>query len=168
MTLGTIVTRRDEDAAFVGDVTYFPVVIVTFFGTFTEGLVDDYAAWAEQVAARAVAENTHYLTIADGRQANRPPASVRKRFAEMSDVMSESGHDRFVAAILVLESALVRGALTAIQWMSRRSLRIETVGSIDEAIDRARSRLAKAGAAFPAGLDGGYPTPPMPNHDRSR
>jgi hypothetical protein len=116
---------------------------------------------------RAVAERTYYLTIADGRQANRPPATVRKLLAELSQDMSEEGHARFVASILVLESALVRGALTAIQWMSRRALRMESAASMPAAIARARTLLMRAGAPFPSSLGRDYPTPPMPDHDMS-
>lgn len=158
---------RDGESAFVVDMTAFPVLFVTFFGAPTEPLVHKYYEWLHEMAVRSIAEDTYYTTIADARHGSRPPATVRTLFAKLSEAISEEHHARNGLSIVVHGNPLIRGALTAIQWMSRRALRMETADSMTTAIKRARAMLDTANIPVPENLGDDYPTPAFPSQDLS-
>jgi hypothetical protein len=72
--------------------------------------------------------------------------------------MSDAHHERFPDTFLhpsyvVLDSAVLRGAITAMGWLTRGGLRIKSCPTLPEALRETLARLEELGIAPPAGLD---------------
>lgn len=74
-----------------------------------------------------------------------PPASWRKRLAEASTQLPPS-----VLFVLVTPSALIRGALTAVEWLRPSPFEIRTCDRFDEAVELVSQRRAVLRALLPA------------------
>src|SRR5579863_10531447 len=109
----------DGSAAIVFDDGSIPILIASSFGVVTEKLVREAFAWLRAFAVERHARRERWLTIIDARGAGRPPASVRSLVSELTDEIRAAAPDGELASLFVMESALMRGALTAIMWVSR-------------------------------------------------
>jgi hypothetical protein len=154
---------RDANAGFVADLRHFPVQIGTFFGESTERLARAYFEWSNEVASEVIARGQKYVLVSDNTSALRPPATVRKLVSELIDAGPEGQTDALLATFVVFDSALVRGAVTAMQWLSNREWRLTTAATVHEAIERALLVLDAAGLARPPGLSPAtYVAPALP------
>ncbi len=166
MTEPELLRVRSGDCAFVADARYFPVLVITWWGAADEALVRRYFQWNDTMLARAEAEDTKVAFVSDNRASKRPPATVRALTAELSDRSGEGLSRRSLATMVVLDSALVRGALTAIQWLSSRPWNLTMVGGVEQALHRALELLDGEDIPVPVGLDPArYASPPMPSED---
>lgn len=157
-------TARDGDSGFIGDIRAFPVQITTFFGQTTEALMRHYFAWSYEVTAMAKARGTRYVLISDNSMAIRPEPTVRRVVAELIDSGPPEAATLIAATYVVYESALVRGAVTAIQWLSNRNWNLTTVPSVQHGITAALAKLTAEGIALPVGLSADtYRTPTIPD-----
>lgn len=156
-------TARDGGSSVVGDIRHFPVLIATWFGEPTESLVRAYFAWSDEVASEAHAHGQRYAIISDNSHALRPSPTVRKLIATLIDDGPAAKTDRVIASFVVFESALVRGAVTAMQWLSRQSWNLRTSATVQQAVGGALEALAEAGIAPPTHLSPAtYVTPEAP------
>jgi len=154
-------TFRDGQSAILTDDRWAPVYFVTWFGATSEKTATGYFAWNRQVIETAIRTKTPTVLISDATDAERPPPKVRALMAELSDAQPRA--EGLVFSYVVLPNALIRGALTAMQWLTRKPWPIEMVASLPEAIERALAALDGAGARRPAGLDPrGYVRPKRP------
>jgi hypothetical protein len=158
-----LVGFRDGDCAYVGDIRWFPVMITTFFGESNETQIRHWFDWYHGLFARLPAAGTRYVAITDATRSQRPPPTIRKLIAELTDAFPEPWTEACVATYVVLDSAIVRGALTAMQWLSSRSWRINPVASMADALEQAIAAMTKAGMPIPAGMSpAAYVAPAMP------
>ena len=148
-----IETIADDHARIVVDDRYFPLVVTTWFGDPSEAMVERYFAWLVGLVDRTVAAQTKYVLITDASDAKRPRPSVRQQIAERTDALPDVVVDINVGNYVVVENPLVRGALTAMQWLSRSTWTNKTVGSCAEAIALGLEDLDGHGIPRPAGLD---------------
>ena len=166
MAVPDVIWERDGDATLVADARYFPLIISTFTGATTEKIMCRYFAWNNAQAERADRENTKFITLSDARLAKRPDATVRKTIAELSDEAPAALHERHLPSVLVLESAIVRGALTAIQWMSRNEFKTLSAPTMAAGFERVLASLAAERISIPSGLDPAtYVAPALPGED---
>ena len=166
MTEPELVRVRSGDCAFVADARHFPVLVITWWGAADEALIRRYFEWSDAMLARAAAEDTKLAFISDNRASKRPPAHVRALTAELTDQTGDELSNRSVTTIIVLDSALVRGALTAIQWLSARPWDLTMCGDIETALSKALQLLEAADVPPPPRLDPArYTTPQMPTVD---
>ena len=96
------------------DDSAFPLVVVVMPTTWTDAEWEAYLTRMRSYPER----RKHYVTLTDARGAGTPTAAQRKRAAE---VMAEDQaiSKRFnVANALVYESAILRGMITAITWIT--------------------------------------------------
>lgn len=96
------------------DDSAFPLVVVVMPATWTDAEWEAYLTRMRSYPGR----RTRYVTLTDARGAGTPTAAQRKRAAE---VMAEDQaiSKRFnVANALVYESAILRGMITAITWIT--------------------------------------------------
>jgi hypothetical protein len=157
-------TARDGDSGVIGDIRAFPVQITTFFGQTTESLMRHYFAWSYEVTAMAKARDTRFVLISDNSLAIRPEPTVRRVVAELIDGGPPEAATLIAATFVVYESALVRGAVTAIQWLSNRNWNLTTVPSVQHGITAALAKLTAEGIALPVGLSAEtYRTPTIPD-----
>lgn len=104
---------KNGGAIVVSD-AHFPLLISTWFGTPDKEIIEFYFEWQAIRLAHARDSNTRVVTIIDALDAARPAASMRKTIAEHSEKILEGFAPIIVHSRVVVESALVRGAITAI------------------------------------------------------
>jgi len=151
-TPGTL-TSRDGTRAFFADARYFPVLWVTWWGEANELLIRRYFEWNNAMLLRASAEGSKFANITDARCASLPSATVRRLVANLTDESPPAGNLLNVGTYLIHDNAFVRGAVTAVQWLSQRDLKIVAVSDLRSGIARAVASLAKSGISAPQGLD---------------
>ena len=153
---------RDGNSAFVGDARFFPLVIVTWFGEMTEPVARRYFAWQEPILERIIAEKTKFAFVADTTRCARPSPTMRKLVVELSNAGPNVGAYA-LPTYTAIESALVRGAITAMQWVVNVDWRIVPVPSARQGIQKAIAALAAEGVKVPPGIDAAtYRAPEMP------
>jgi hypothetical protein len=140
--------------AIAMDDSHFPIIVATWFGSATEPAVRAYFAWLHALVARSASEKVPVINVTDAGPAANPSADVRRLIAELSlDLERKGGLEAFVyPAYVVIENALIRGALTAIGWM-HGNMRVKNVGTCAQALDLALADLARGGHRAPPGLD---------------
>lgn len=142
-------TARDADAAVIGDIRHFPVMITTWFGEPTEDLVRHYFAWSDDVARQAIERGQRYVIISDNARARRPAPTVRRLVAKLIDAGPAAATDCIVATFVVFESALVRGAVTAMQWLSAKDWNLTTAATVQQAVAAALKAVEQHGFPRP-------------------
>jgi hypothetical protein len=133
------------------DARYAPLYITTFRGRIELDAAEWNAAVARPFLEAAVREHRPVFYITDAREMAAPSATVRKYWA---DQMKTQRHmtERFLATYIVINSAILRGALTAIQWLVDRPDQLRYVTTFAEAVREADRLLVEAGHP-PAKLD---------------
>lgn len=141
-----------------------PLVVTTWFGEATERIVDEYFDWFAARLARGRASRERLVLLNDTFAIERPTPVVRKRLAERTKAQSQTDMRAVVVgSVIVIENALVRGAVTALGWILPTLADSTFVASIDEAMDASLALLAKDGLQPPAGFSrASYRRPPRP------
>lgn len=158
-----MVAVRDGETSVVVDSRAWPIVFATWFGAATEKLAEHYFEQQTRLFDRARREGQPFILISDTFAATRPSATARKRIAELTTAQPADVPGLSLSSYIVIENALIRGAVTALRWVTTSMDASETVESIDVAIERALAALDEAGVARPAGFrasDYRRPTPP--------
>lgn len=151
---------RDHECALAVDLRPHPVVITTWHGTATVGLIDQYYRWSDATVAAAIAAEQRLIKIADLSQAGCPRGPVRKRMYEHAS--NDLAAEVTLATYVVVDDPLIRGLITSLRWLSggRRESEIIMVESMARAIELALARLWAERIPAPAGLDPvGYEPP---------
>jgi hypothetical protein len=134
--------RVDGDSEFVMDSGHMPLVITTWFGSPTLGLVEAYGEWFARFVERCRTSNRKFVLLDDAMRAGRPAPPVRGLLAKIqcpSDVVI----DRVVAT----DAAAIRGALTALSWITGNQ--IKSTPTINEGIRDCLAALDAAKVARP-------------------
>ena len=160
---GTIV-MIDGATSIIIDERTLPIVVTTWFGEATERIIDDYFDWFGARLARARASRERFVLLTDTYAIERPTPMVRKRLAERTKAQNPAdAKAATIGSVVVIENALVRGAVTALGWILPSLSDSEFVGSIGEAIDSSLALLAKEGLAPPPRFSRAtYRRPPPP------
>jgi|GEM_PF-3955999 len=155
----------DGAAAIILDDSTSPLLVATSYGITTEKLAREAFGWLREYAVGMRNRRQRYVTVIDARQAGRPPASVRQLVSTLTDELREASANAELASLFVAESILIRGALTAIMWISRSSWRPIIVTSCEEAFQRGAEILRQAGVAVPV-MPVRYRPPAPPSSSR--
>lgn len=124
---------------------HLPLVVTTFRGTLELEAVHRHNTVATAIIERALRQHLSVVHIVDARGMEMPSAKVRRFWA---DRINESGATLEIiqGTFIVLDSALVRGALTAIAWMtSGAANRLTYVPTMDAALAAANAILVARG-----------------------
>jgi hypothetical protein len=116
----------------------FPVICLQTAGRIT--LADIQRV--HPIYERAYAAGRPLVAINDARHAHHD-AAQRKLWAEWTAQCSQLDQGVTRATIIILDSALLRGALTALNWLSPRALPQVAVADAAEAIDVARFHVER-------------------------
>ncbi|MBL8741770.1 MAG: hypothetical protein JNK04_11770 [Myxococcales bacterium] len=136
--MGQEVLRDGECVVFLND-DHPNVLIVTWTGAATLQSVERFYAWCRTHIAEAEAAGRKLVLVNDAIDAERPEAAVREAFAR-----HHLTSNTVVAAPVVLTSALVRGAMTAVGWiMGDRMKGVSACATMQEAFELARASLAE-------------------------
>jgi hypothetical protein len=122
----------------------FPVMCLQSIGRVTPADIEH----ARPIYDAAYKRGMSIVCISDARLANHD-AGCRKLYADWSDhcIRVDPGHTK--ATILVLDSAILRGALTALNWVVPPKIPQFIVADALEAIEAGRQQADKFGMAVP-------------------
>lgn len=150
--------------AIVFDDTFFPVVVSTWFGRASEPAVRAFYAHLGDAVRRAIADGTILVNIVDSGPAEVPTADVRRLISELTTAWENEGAGpETVRALVVIESAAMRGVLNVLGWLHPGGMRSEHVASLDRAVLAGLEALRAKGRPLPSGLEVGTLTrPPAP------
>lgn len=149
-----MIKKQERGAALAAvDDSHLPIVITTFRGN----IELDMAQWHHGVTSSVLhprfrnGQPTIYVT--DARAMHVPSAVVRKYWA---DIMKENEAmmNRLLGNWVIMDNPIMRGALTAIEWFTPLTRRIQYVAKMEHAVESANECLAAAGYARVV-LDGG-------------
>lgn len=127
----------------VFDARYSPLIISTFFGKCDLEAARWHTDLINQVTLQAARRGQRVITISDASHSDRPTAEARKFWADNMSTGSATVQAATLGTYVVFSSAVVRGALTAIGWLNPEVKKIETFGTLPEAVHAAVRRFAK-------------------------
>lgn len=109
--------------------------------------------------------NERFATLVDcSAVRSMPDASTRKRLAEWQNETRGKIARLNVLSATVIDSAVVRGAMTAMNWIFQPPNRQVTVATFAEALEACVLALRAEGLKLPRGLD--RPSRPLPKKAR--
>jgi hypothetical protein len=136
-------------AAIVLDDSSFPLVVSRFPSTWDEQELDAYFAAFVRLHAR----EKPFLHISDVSLAeNMSKAGMRKKAADFMATERERSARLCKGAVQVAPSTLLRGAITAIQWVTPPPYPHAVVATWGEALTWVKARAQDAGLKLP-GVD---------------
>jgi hypothetical protein len=134
-------SREGSEASF--DARFAPIYVTQFRGR----IQLESAEWLDKVAspifARALSEGKPAFYIVDARGMQSPPATVRRYWADSIE-RNRAQLSQMLGTIVVVDNAILRGALTAINWLTGRGNAISYVTTFTEAVVEG-NRLLSAG-----------------------
>ena len=140
-----------DDAAITGradghhaDLSCFPLIAQATVGH----LRVEHADQARAVMRRGFAKEQRVMWYMDARRATRVDALYRKQVAIYTDELESLGHKYSACSVVVLDKAVLRAALTAINWITRPVLTVHVVATPFEAAGILERAWRDDGGAF--------------------
>jgi hypothetical protein len=143
------VDMRDGSSRVVLDTTHWPIVFATWFGEPTEPLVAKYFKQHDKTLQRARSTEQPFILVTDTFATKQPSAKARKLIADLTAAQPTDATKFTYASYIVIESALIRGVVTALRWILPRMADSESVDSVGKAIERSLALLDSKGVARP-------------------
>jgi hypothetical protein len=81
-----------------------------------------------------LARRTKHLMLCDARSGHVMPATQRRLFGDWLSESSEASGRYTVGMAIVVDNALIRGALTAVLWVREPSCPTKAVATVDDGI----------------------------------
>jgi hypothetical protein len=140
-----MIDRRQSAAALVAvDDTHLPILISTFRGQLDLETVTWHDSETNRILRARIRQGRPVVYITDTRRMQVPSATLRQHWAtqikENDDVMRAC-----LGIFVVLDNPLMRGALTAVDWMTNQTRRVHYMPSMQEAVAEANRRLVARG-----------------------
>lgn len=134
------------------DDSSWPIVYARFQGVASIDGYRKYEVWLEACCQRARSETTRIVVINDACGVERVDTEVRKHISDWTETHSKENDAFLACSIVVLESRLMRGVMTAIAWLSGSKMMdgVETVGTLDAAWERALAIVQGEGLVAPS------------------
>jgi hypothetical protein len=126
----SFVRHTDAECEVVIDTRRLPLVVTTWFGSPTLGLVEAYDGWLRRFIEASSVSGRRVVLLDDGTRAERPTPQVRGRLAQL-----ECPSTVVVARVIVAASPAIRGAVTALTWSTGKQL--QTVETIEQGVNEA-------------------------------
>jgi hypothetical protein len=124
------------------DESRLPLVVVTFRGTVTAEEFEEYL----RLRCVNLARRKPTAVVVDSRKMVTMSAAQRKRQAEWIDSNREDLRLFTRGTAFVINNPLMRGALTAILWLTRYETPYVVVATLEAAEEWALARLSEASA----------------------
>ncbi len=128
------------------DVSFMPIFMVHYGGLVSDEAFKDYLAQVERTLYAADARPR--VIIHDARAAGHNPPTQRKLQAEWLKKHDARLREITLGSVFVIDSALVRGILTAILWLQPLAMPHEVCGTVEEALDWSAKRLKERNLAL--------------------
>jgi hypothetical protein len=134
---------------FQYDESLFPLVVVTAPATVELAALNELFASFQ----RSFERKSRYALLLDLSNVSEiPDAGLRRKISEWEGAHVADTRRWNVCSALVIRSALVRGAFTALRWLVADQAPRQHFGSRQEAIDFCISGLEREGIAMPPAL----------------
>jgi hypothetical protein len=88
------------------------------------------------------------LSLTDTRKSGNATPKQRQMIGEWLKANANTMESNSLGSVVLVESTLVRGALTAIDWVSGSRIRSEYVGNWNQAVDKVKELLVKHGLPY--------------------
>jgi hypothetical protein len=126
----------------------WPLLVMVSPKVYDKGSVELMQSTFERIYQRG--DRYAFITVSP-RGASPPGAQERKAIAEWANLprSRKFSRDLCVCSASVLESALMRGALTAMMWIWTPASPHKAVADLSEALDYTLSMLEQAGVPLP-------------------
>jgi hypothetical protein len=126
------------------DTSLWPVVRVTPYGNLTDA---DYEAMFKSFDT-LWRRRERMLSLTDTRKSGNATPKQRQMIGEWLKTNTNTMERYSLGSVVLVESTLVRGALTAIDWISGSKIRSEYVGNWNQAVDKVKELLIKQGLPY--------------------
>lgn len=123
---------------------HLPVLLSTFRGELELNAVRQHDEQVAVIIAKALEQRRPVVYVVDARGVAMPSAMVRRYWATQINA-SRAVLDSMLGTFIVLDNAIVRGALTAIVWMTDAGKRLSYVPTFEVALERANGLLTGHG-----------------------
>lgn len=123
---------------------HLPILLSTFRGSLELEAVRQHDKQVEAIIERNIKQNKPIVYVVDARGVSMPSAMVRRHWADSINE-SRARMDAMLGTFIILDSAIVRGALTAIVWMTDAAKRLSYVPSFEVALEMANATLVANG-----------------------
>ncbi len=127
------------------DLNRMPLVIVTWEGACSDDEVQAYLTNMSEVVARP----DRRAVIFDASKASPPGATQRRMQGAWLKENKERIQHKTVGTAFVIDSAIIRGGLTAVFWIQGLSTQQLVCATLPEAVQWAEQRLVDAGVVAP-------------------
>jgi hypothetical protein len=128
----------------VSDESY-PIICLQSFGRLTRDQLQE----VKPIYFRAYARKNPLLFVSDARLADHGPEQ-RRLWAEWSEESAKADQHKCVkGTVLLLDSALLRGAFTALNWISPPVVPVHVVKDELSAVEMARTLVDSLGMTVP-------------------
>lgn len=121
-----------------------PILLSTFRGEIELEALRQHDEEVTAIINKALEYRRPIVYVVDARGVAVPSAMVRRYWATQVN-QSRAVLDSMLGTFIILDSALLRGALTAIVWMTDAGKRLSYVPTFDAALDRANALLVERG-----------------------
>jgi hypothetical protein len=136
----------NQQSGLIIDTTYHPIVFNRWYGDLTEKGSETYWEMRNDLCNPAGSKKIvliHFFEV------NAPPATVRKRGAELAQNDPFIQNGTFIS-LMIMKNPLLRGVLTAVLWMAgKENFPMEFMSNVEDCIRRARKILEEAGVEPP-------------------
>ena len=130
------------------DVSLWPLVLVTMPGQLQ---VDDIVYLQESYEAVFAAPTRHALVVDTTTLETIPDATLRRRMKEFEDGRRPIIRERNIGSAIVLSNSLVRGAFTALRWISPQPAPNKAFANVRDAARWCVEGIEADGQEIPAG-----------------
>jgi hypothetical protein len=125
---------------------HYPFVLSSYRGDqYPEAMLRGMFAQMAEIARKSIHDGTRHVAVTLG-GANMN-AAQRKIVAELLAAFPAEYMDRTIGSFVIVPSAVVRGAMTALRWISPKLVQVESVATVDDALRDATARLRERGVA---------------------
>lgn len=142
-------TRKSRSGELVFDDRAFPIVLICLRGDLDAELVDQLFDWIKQLVTDSQDKKLRYALIFDALDIARPSPSLRGQIARRVDLLPPSWTSLNVGSHVLISSPVVRGALTALTWITSSKISTSFPDSLEAAIAKACVELRGAGIEPP-------------------
>lgn len=141
--------RADDQCEIIWDHRYLPVLIGHVVGEANMQSVDFFFSVRDAALMAATKDGSKIVIVSDMTRYAMPPATIRKALGERSK--NDPNITSILGYVNVVPNALLRGMVTAIQWLVGDGLRpVKTVGNLQEGIKASIQMLSNAGIELDA------------------
>ena len=129
------------------NVKHLPLSIVALWGVLTLDDVEVMRQYYEVCHGRG----GRFVSLVDARRSQAPGATIRRALADMSNTFEQQAARNTVCVVVVLDSKLLIGVLTALRWFLKTDADLRYFPTAADALASAEERLKAESLSVPLG-----------------